>query len=273
MIRCANFNLPMYPKLDAYLKSQLGDGSINYTTVISFINDDMFKNIITVNNIGIEDQVNKAYESLVRVAAIRTNNPELLQKITDDSQNYGYLTNKARLEAIQQVRARLNNHLFVSLSQNQNLSINVLLDKVTNDFAMAVKNIMGNLINNPEAREDFEKNFETKENNNINAKAASVVKFLERFSKIRTKLEHEDIGKLAKLNNFISKYGTPAQYNLFKTYVNLSNPEFIKAVKLTGDYQKYERKEPRHGNRRNSCRRLELSWRRLSPTCSDKALF
>ena len=44
MTKCANFNLPQYPKLDAYLKDKLGDGSIDYTSIKNnYLNDDDYE--------------------------------------------------------------------------------------------------------------------------------------------------------------------------------------------------------------------------------------
>ena len=164
MTKCANFNLPQYPKLDAYLKDKLGDGSIDYTTAISFIDDDLFINMIDTNKINIEQQVNKAYESLIKAVAIRTNNPALLSKINDDSTNYNYLTDKAKKDAIKFVRGQLNHFIFQNKLVNRKERINDLLNHLIVYFTGNKNNpglipyILDTITkNNPQAKEEFDK--------------------------------------------------------------------------------------------------------------------
>lgn len=264
MTKCANFNLPQYPKLDAYLKDKLGNGSINYTTAISFIDDDLFINMIDTNKINIEQQVNKAYESLIKAVAIRTNNPALLSKINDDSTNYSYLTDKAKKDAIKFVRGQLNHFIFQNKLVNRKERINDLLNHLIVYFT-GNKNTPGLISyildtitkNNPQAKEEFNKLFEVKEESKTTS-SENINKFFKRFAGIRGKLTHEDEGKLAKITKFINKYGTSKQYNAFRTFINISNPEFIKAVKITGDFIKYESNEQQDYSEEDLGDRLNL---------------
>lgn len=243
MSNCGNFSIPMYPNLDAHIKNQVGANTADYLTLITFINDDIFKNIVANENIDIDKNVNKAYAALVRTTAIRTRNSRYINMDTTSASLNGFLSIKAKNEGIKKIVGGINGIAYGKMLKGESITLNAAIDTIIKIFGKQVQQIVNDIAkDNPNAKTDYEALNkiinDSEENKDFNS---NINKFLARYAKLKNKIAENDRekNKLARIANFIAKHGNAQQYNFFKTYVNFGNPIFLKEIKLNKDLIKF----------------------------------
>ena len=235
-MNCGNLTLPNYPKLTSYLRRTVGKDSTEFASLASYIEDDLFLGSVASNNLNIEANPDKAYRLLLKTKAIRTNDAETIRKIDENESTNRFLSLKAKDEAINILRGRINTKYADSILKGKRLTFDKIYNEICVDLGDYVGNMLINIVNDNDSDEAYDDYLNLdKAGKTDEQKSDNINKFFAKYAGYKKSKNIDESSKIKKAEEFIRKYGTYRQYNAFMMFLNLSNTEFVNALRLQKD--------------------------------------
>ena len=235
-MNCGNLTLPNYPKLTSYLRRTVGKDSTEFASLASYIEDDLFLSSVASNNLNIEANPDKAYRLLLKTKAIRTNDAETIRKIDENESTNRFLSLKAKDEAINILRGRINTKYADSILKGKRLTFDKIYNEICVDLGDYISNMLIDIVNDNDSDEAYDDYLNLdKAGKTDEQKSDNINKFFAKYAGYKKSKNIDESSKIKKAEEFIRKYGTYRQYNAFMMFLNLSNTEFVNALRLQKD--------------------------------------
>ena len=145
---CGRITVPGYEKLVDYIAKQHGDNNQDYNTLLSFIEDDYFKNVLKERGINPKKAYKQAYKALVEARLNAMKKLADFEKQLDKKDAGNFTSIRAREQAVDYLAAKIANSAYYYNYRGELVTTDDLIKYAKKNVVKQANNLIEELLNN-----------------------------------------------------------------------------------------------------------------------------